>query len=129
MNAIDHEELLHLETRVWQALVDGDAAADAALLADDFLGVYPSGFARRDDHLAQLADGPTVSTFELSDATSFAVADDAVMLSYRASYRRPASGDAAPRSAPESASMYVSSLWVRRDGDWVNVFSQDTPAG
>jgi hypothetical protein len=24
--------------------------------------------------------------------------------------------------------MYVSSIWCRRDGEWVNVFSQDTPA-
>ena len=24
-------------------------------------------------------------------------------------------------------SMYISSLWSRRAGEWVNVFSQDTP--
>jgi hypothetical protein len=28
----------------------------------------------------------------------------------------------------EVQSMYVSSLWCRRDGAWLNVFSQDTPA-
>jgi hypothetical protein len=48
-------------------------------------------------------------------------ADDA-LLSYRADFRRPA-GDA---SEPVE-SMYISSLWSRRAGRWVNVFSQDSP--
>ncbi|WP_205528772.1 hypothetical protein [Desertimonas flava] len=42
------------------------------------------------------------------------------MLSYRAVYERAG-------SVGEQESMYVSSLWCRRDGIWVNVFSQDTP--
>ena len=122
MAHVDIEEFVRLETAVWQALVDGDAAADAALLTDDFLGVYPSGFAGRDDHAGQLADGPTVATFELSEERLLAISDDAVILSYRAD-SRPAAGSA----HPEPAAMYVSSLWCRRDGRWLNVFSQDTP--
>ena len=62
-----HAPLLALETRVWQALVDGDAAADGALLSDDFLGVYPSGYATRGDHVEQLEAGPSVTAFTLSD--------------------------------------------------------------
>lgn len=120
---IDLAALLALETAVWQALVDGDAAADAAALADDFLGVYPTGFAGRDDHAGQLAGGPTVDRFELGEARMLAVSDDAVLLAYRADYVR---AGAAPGPPPES--MYVSSLWCRRGGRWVNVFSQDTPA-
>jgi hypothetical protein len=122
MSEFDIEEFVRLETAVWQALVDGDAAADAALLTADFLGVYPSGFAGRDDHAGQLADGPTVATFQLSEARLLAISDDAVMLSYRAD-SRPAAGS----SHPEPAAMYVSSLWCHRDGRWLNLFSQDTP--
>lgn len=112
--------LLSLETAVWQALVDGDAAADARLLADDFVGVYPDGFSGRADHVGQLAAGPTVRTFELSQARMIAVSHDAVLLLYRAMYERVSAS-----TQPES--MYVSSLWCRRDDRWVNVFSQDTP--
>ena len=105
---------------MWQALVDGDAAADGRLLSDDFVGVYPAGFSGRQDHVGQLATGPTVARFDLSEARLLAVSDDAVMLSYRAVYERVG-------STGEQESMYVSSLWCRRDRRWLNVFSQDTP--
>jgi hypothetical protein len=118
------EELVHLETMVWDALQRGDADADSRLLADDFLGVYSSGFAGRADHAGQLAGGPTVAAFELHDARMVEVSDDHVLLSYRAEYQRLVGGVAQP-----GESMYVSSLWSRRACEWVNVFSQDTAAG
>jgi hypothetical protein len=117
---IDIEELVGLETAVWQALVEGDPAADARALADDFLGVYPTGYADKAEHCGQLADGPTVRSFELSEPRMLAVSETAMLLAYRAEYVRAGAG-----AQPES--MYVSSLWCRRDGNWVNVFSQDTP--
>ncbi len=40
-------EIEACERAVWQALADGDAAADRAALAADFPGVYPDGFAGR----------------------------------------------------------------------------------
>jgi hypothetical protein len=120
---MDLQAMVELETRVWDALRRGDADADTRLLAVDFLGVYSSGFAGRSDHAGQLADGPTVADFELHDARTVEVSDDDVLLCYRADYRRLV-GD-----VPQSGeSMYVSSLWSRRSGEWVNVFSQDTPA-
>jgi hypothetical protein len=108
-----------LETEVWQALADGDGEADARLLSDDFLGVYTVGFAGRDDHVAQLADGPTVSDYSLSDARLMVLAEDMVLIAYRADFTRP--GEAA------SASVLISSIWRAREGRWVNIFSQDTP--
>lgn len=122
VGGVDINEFVALETEVWQALVDGDAGADERLLADDFLGVYPTGFAVRDDHVGQLAAGFTVQHFALSDARLVEVSDAAYLLSYRAVYQR------AGRDRPEE-SMYVSSLWCRRDGHWLNTFSQDTPTG
>lgn len=113
-------ELVRLETEVWQALVDGDPRTDERLLADDFLGVYPTGFAVRSDHVDQLASGPTVRTFELLDVRMIELSESAALRAYRAVYTR--AGD---EQDPES--MYVSSLWCRRNEQWVNVFSQDTP--
>jgi hypothetical protein len=116
---MDLETVLGLETQVWEALVGGDADADARLLAEDFLGVYSTGFAGRAEHAAQLANGPTVSEYSLSDERLMMLSDDDALLCYRAEYRAP--------GASEAASMYVSSLWSRRSGEWLNVFSQDTP--
>lgn len=119
---MDLDAFIELERNVWEALRRGDPEADARLLSDDFLGVYPSGFADRSDHVGQLANGPTVAEFALHDARLLVVSDDDVMLAYRADYRRPGASE---RDAVES--MYVSSLWCRRSGRWVNVFSQDSP--
>jgi len=116
---MDLESLLALERAVWQALVDGDADADRNLLAEDFVGLYPNGFATRHDHVAALVDGPSVRSFELTDARLLTVSDDAALLLYHAVYERVGG------RGPEA--MYVSSLWRRRGDGWVNVFSQDTP--
>ena len=119
---MDLDAFIELESNVWEALRRGDPEADARLLSDDFLGVYPSGFADRSDHVGQLTNGPTVAEFELHDARLLVLSDDDVLLAYRAEYRRPAATEDDPVE-----SMYVSSLWCRRSGQWVNVFSQDSP--
>jgi hypothetical protein len=113
---------LALESKVWEALATGDMAADESLLSEDFLGVYVSGFADRSEHVAQLRTGPTVLSYELSEARSMPLSDDLVLLAYRA--------DWVPNDAADNAveTVYITSIW-RRDGDgWRNVFSQDTPA-
>ena len=114
-------ELLVAETCVWQALVVGDAARDHALLAPGFLGVYPTGFAGRDDHAGQLADGPSVAAFEITETRLLRLGDDLGLLSYHARFCR--------RAGADWEAMYVSSLWQRQGGGWINLFSQDTPEG
>lgn len=119
---MDLDACIELESKVWDALRRGDADADASLLADDFLGVYPTGFANRSEHAGQLANGPTVSEFQLLEARLMVLSEKDVLLAYRADWHRFGS--------PESdagESMYISSLWSRRSGRWLNVFSQDSP--
>jgi hypothetical protein len=111
--------LLDHEKQVWQALVDGDAGADRNLLLPEFIGVYPSGISGRAGHVSQLADGPSIREFKLSEIHAFVVGADHAMLCYRADYQR---AGAAGREA-----MFVSSLWQRGGGGWCNLFSQDTP--
>lgn len=113
-------EVLAAETAVWRALTQGDAAADRALLSHDFLGVYPSGFAGREEHAEQLRDGPAIAAFTLSGARLLSPAPGVALLSYRADFRR---------SGPqrEEEAVFVSSLWRHENGAWINLFSQDTP--
>ncbi len=113
-------ELLEHEHRVWAALVAGDARADMALLSQDFLGVYPNGFAGRAAHGAQLSAGPSVVYYEIVGPRVVPAGAAHALLVYRARFRRPG------RKEPEE--MYVSSLWRRAGAGWVNIFSQDTPA-
>ncbi|TCL09725.1 hypothetical protein BXY66_1782 [Shimia isoporae] len=112
-------ELLKLETRVWGALVTGDSSSDAALLSEDFVGVYPDGFAGKDAHVGQLDGGGTVAQYKLSDVQIRYLGETASILIYRADYLRVGNH--------EWETMLVSSLWERRAGAWINTFSQDTP--
>jgi hypothetical protein len=113
-------ELRLCEIGVWEALVRGDAQADDAALDDKFLGVYSDGFSGKIDHVQQLANGPTVAAYELSDLRVLPLGKDHAVLSYRALFLRRR------HTAPEA--MYVSSIWQRTKQGWINVFSQDTPA-
>ncbi|SFT46120.1 DUF4440 domain-containing protein [Sedimentitalea nanhaiensis] len=113
-------ELETCERQVWDALVTGDQDSDAARLDDGFLGVYPDGFSGKAAHVAQLADGPTINTYDLNDMRCVDLGADHAMLCYQATFTR------APGSDPER--MYVSSIWKRWQGGWINLFSQDTPA-
>jgi hypothetical protein len=110
-----------LESQVWEALVSGDADAEHELLSEDFLGVYPSGFVTRAEHVDELSDGPITTSYSIEDARLIEISADAVLLCYRADHR--------PVGRAEPESMYISSLWVERDGRWWNTFSQDSPAG
>jgi hypothetical protein len=114
------EFFVDLESAVWHALVSGGADADRALLSEDFVGLFPTGFASREDHADELADGPSIASYAITDARLIDVSEDAGLLCYRAEYRRPG------HIAPEV--MFISSLWVQREGRWWNTFSQDTPA-
>ena len=123
MEELTVESLFDLETEVWDALARGDAVADARLLSEDFLCVYPSGLADRSAHVGQLDHGSTVDDYELSLARLRVLSPDAVLLTYRADYRRRrASGTA------DLETMFVTSVWCRSGARWENVFSQDTPA-
>lgn len=113
------QELLAAEETVWRALQHGDPKADRAALSEDFLGVYPTGFSNRAEHAEQLADGPVVDSYALSEARVMDLGDGLALLAYRARFRRP---DGVAQD------WYISSLWRRTPGGWRNVFSQDTPA-
>ncbi|MBM1690482.1 nuclear transport factor 2 family protein [Sulfitobacter geojensis] len=107
------------ERKVWDALVAGDKAADAALLSAQFFGVYPDGFAGKQDHCGQLDHGPTVHSYHIQDARLLPLGPDHALFSYRASFRRSATAN--------QDVMYVSSVWQRDGQEWINIFSQDTP--
>lgn len=119
MDEPDLPFFIDLETQVWEALATADTDADRRLLSEDFLGVYPTGFSDRDAHVAQLADGPVMAQYRLHDARLHRITPEAVLLAYRADFRPP--------DVRKTQSMYISSLWQRRDGRWQNTVSQDTP--
>lgn len=121
MNDRLRDTLLACETRVWDALVTGDSASDSAALAEDFLGVYPDGFSGKADHVAPLATGPSVQRYSLSDVRIVPLGPDHAAIVYCA--------DFVGFGKTEASRMYVTSIWRREAAGWINILSQDTPAG
>ncbi|SFE76077.1 protein of unknown function [Sulfitobacter brevis] len=113
------ETITALERAVWNALVEANTKADHALLASDFLGVHSDGFATKQDHTSQLADGPSVAWYEFESVQVRRLGTDHALISYRADFRRP--------DETGTETMYVSSIWEQTATGWLNIFSQDSP--
>ena len=105
---------------MWRALAAGDPVADAEALAEDFLGLYASGFAGRAAHADQLTSGPAAEVYCFEEARVLPVGDDHALFCYRARFTRP--------DEKVERNWLISSLWRRIPGGWENVFSQDTAA-
>jgi len=72
------------------------------------------------------AAGPTVASYELAEPRVMVVSADHVLLSYRATFVRPASSDNDSDATP--VIWNITSLRTRIGDHWLNRFSQDTPA-
>lgn len=119
----DPDFFVALERRVWQALMEGDRHTDATLLDPEFVGLYDTGFASRDEHVNQLDHGPIIESFTIHESRLLPLASDTVLLAYRATYTPIDQTD-----TPTLHTEYISSIWKLRGAHWVNVFSQDTTA-
>lgn len=109
------------EREVWEALKKKDKAADSRLLADDFVGLYDTGFSAKSEHVMQMDDRYTLEDYAIHDARVLHLSPTMSLLLYKSTCK--ATGDWAQYC---SRPVYVSSLWAKRAGQWLNVFSQDT---
>lgn len=115
--------LVAREREVWEALRTKDKSVDASLLTSDFVGLYDTGFITKDDHVKQLQEDYTLRRYTLEDIRLMRLSSTSALLMYKATCEATGSW-ASVCSKP----MYISSLWVKRRGRWLNTFSQDTPA-
>jgi len=114
------EQIVMMETQIWEALRLGDADLDNQLLTTDFLGVYPSGFWNKQAHCEQLKNGSIIATYQLTEERLVHLTDGLVLLAYRAHYSWC-------RNPEKIEQMLITSIWKFIDGAWKNSFSQDTP--
>ena len=64
--------------------------------------------------------GPVIADYRLMDERLVTFSDDLVLLAYRAHY----SWHGKPEKTKQ---MLISSIWKYANGEWKNIFSQDTP--
>jgi hypothetical protein len=117
------DTLIDLEKQSWVAWKGHDAAFFSSFLSDDHVEVGPRGVLGKADIVAGV--GSPVCKVESYSVGSFKftrVAEDMALLSYRAEQKTACGG------APVPSPAWASSLYVKREGRWVNVLYQQTPA-
>ena len=102
------------EKLVWDALKSGNFDAFASYLAADSINIEPDGVYDKSGSVKDVSMMDS-SKAELSDWKTLKLDDDASLVTYTV-------------KLPGMGTEYHSTIWVRRDGKWLALFHQGTPA-
>jgi hypothetical protein len=105
----------------WEALKNKDKSAYAALLADDYQGVEVDGRGERNkiQTLNEVAS-QNVFNYTLWGMKLIALEPDAALVIYEVTMQFP------PSAQVRYSRVYISELWVKREGQWKEVHYQET---
>lgn len=122
-NDVVGQSLIAKEKLSWELAIKRDGASYRALHAPDYFTVSGTGYSDR-----ALSESSAMDANVQFDQCNFLefrihfVSENTVLLTYRAK----ASG--LDHGKPFQLDSYASSLWRKREGKWLNVFYQATPA-
>jgi hypothetical protein len=119
-------ELIALENKFWQSIVDEDADAAVSMLEEPAFMVSSHGTLKFDhEGYRKMAKQGTmiVKEFELSDMNVVFPKDDTAVLTYRAKQVLTQRG----KKEEIRQEMADSSVWTRRGGQWRCVMHTETP--
>jgi len=113
-----------LESKIrtaWAAFKNKNKQAYGEFLTDDFIAVYADGEGTRDKaHVLRDVDGSVVSEVLLSRFAVLPLASDAAFVTYEAFIQFP------PKAGVRFEKVYISEVWVKRDGQWKSLHYQET---
>jgi len=115
------EEVVAQERAGLDALKIGDLTAFANSLPDDAVFVDAHGAAGKDEVVKNVA-GFRLTEYTMTDVRFVALSADSGLIVYRLAESGTSHGK------EFAAKVHVSSLWLRRGGKWMCVFSQETGA-
>lgn len=106
------------EKIVWDLFRAKNWDGFASLLVPEFMEVEPDGVYDKNGSVKGLQEMPMdMSGFELSDWKALPFDDDAKLVTYTVTMKGP---------KPEKD--YHATIWVKRDGKWLGLYHQGTPA-
>jgi hypothetical protein len=109
------------ERESWEQYRKRDKAGFAAGLAEGYRGVEDDGDGARDAKTAVAEiDGFQLSQYTLADFHVTWLSASAALVTYTAEYSGTAGGQ------PVHDKIAVGEVWVKRGGDWKELYSQDT---
>jgi RNA polymerase sigma factor (sigma-70 family) len=114
------DTLLALEKRSWEATKKKDVKELRKLCAEDYEAVLSDGSRLTRDEFFDLFPLFEVKSYALSDVRARPLGPDAALITYKVKSKTVIAGVALDEETQ------ISSTWVRRDGEWRNVFYQET---
>ncbi len=120
------QELLNLERRYWSAVQEKDGATTTALSDDPCIVVGAQGVREiGSEQIGQMLDGADfeIERFNMEDVHVRKLSDGVVALAYKVSESLVVNGE------DVSLEAFDSSVWVRRNGEWVCALHTESPAG
>jgi hypothetical protein len=121
-----NSELIALEKKFWQSIVDEDTETAISLLNEPALMVSSHGAMKFDhDGYRQMAEhgSMVVKSFELSEMNVVFPSEDTAVMTYTAKQSLSARGE----SKQTQQEMADSSVWTRKNGEWRCVMHTETP--
>ncbi|MEJ0049304.1 MAG: nuclear transport factor 2 family protein [Rhodospirillales bacterium] len=123
-NAAVHEQLAALEKQSWVAWANHGGTFFSEFLSDDHVEVGSRGVTGKASVVAGVASPACkVESYTVGDFRFTRIAADTAVLVYKAEQKTTCAGTPVPSPA------WATSVYVRRDGRWLNVLYQQTPAG
>lgn len=119
-------ELIAMEKRFWQAMVDEDVETATSLLDEPAMMVSSHGAMQFDhDQYKRMAEQGTmvIKSYELSDMSVLFPSDQTAVLTYRVRQSIAKRGE---RDETQQQ-MADSSVWARKEGRWMCVMHTETP--
>jgi hypothetical protein len=120
-----HEALIAKEKEIWEAYKRKDTKALGELLADDYYAVEDAdGEIMSKTEAIQSVRGLELKHYEMKDVTVIPINDGSAIVRYKVKME----GAAFKHAFVPQWSM-VSSIWVKRAGQWQNLMYQETKIG
>jgi RNA polymerase sigma factor (sigma-70 family) len=114
------DALLALEKRVWEASKKNDVEGLRKLCTEDYVAIYSDGTRLTLDEFCLMLLFVEIRSYSLSEVRLVSLGPDAAILLYKAKSQTVVLGETLDEQTQHS------STWVRRNGEWRNVFYQET---
>lgn len=117
------QDLVALEKQSWEAWKNRDGDFFEHFLSDDHVEIHPAGIAGKAGVVASVrTKGCVVGSYSLDGFKLTKFSDDAALLTYWADQNTLCNGIAVPTP------VWTGSLFIKRDGRWINAVYQHTKA-
>ncbi len=114
------EEIIVLEKEGWEDLKNHDLAAYGKLIAEDFVAIDESGIVGKAASLKEVTN-LSIADYTMEDAKVTMLSPDVALLAYKATLKGTYEGQDLG-----SKPYYYGSVYARRGGRWLAVFTQET---